>query len=116
MTDNDWTEWASLEKLDFTQITATSGVYEIGASINGQPQPIKRANDVDKNGLLYIGKARNLRKRVNDFWIHIVTEGNQHTAAETYLLYGFSAKFQKESLQVRWFALPEGMEEDSLKS
>ena len=56
MTDNDWTEWASLEKLDFTQITTTSGVYEIGASINRQPQPISRANGVDKNGLL---RARN---------------------------------------------------------
>jgi hypothetical protein len=112
MTDNDWTEWASLKKLDFTRITTTSGVYEIGASINGQPQPINRANDVDKNGLLYIGKAGNLRKRIKDFWIHIITEGNQHTAAETYLLYGFDTKFHKESLQVRWLALPKGMQED----
>jgi len=112
MTDNDWTEWASIEKLDFTRITTTSGVYEIGASINGQPQPINRANGVDKNGLLYIGKTGNLRKRINDFWIHLLTEGNQHTAAETYLIYGFYTKFQRENLQVRWLALPNGMEEE----
>ena len=110
MTDYDWTEWVLIEKLDFTRITTTSGVYEIGASINGQPQPINRAKDVDKNGLLYIGKTKNIRKRIKNFWRHVREEGNQHTAAETYLLYEYNTKFQRESLQARWLALPEGMQ------
>ena len=110
MTNNNWTEWASIEKLDFTRITTTPGVYEIGASINGQPQQINRANGVDRNGILYIGKAGNLRKRIKDFWRHILIEGNRHTAAETYLFYGFNTKIPRESLQVRWLALPKGMQ------
>jgi len=112
MTDNDWTEWVLIEKLDFTRIPTTSGVYKIGASINGQSQPINRANGVDKNGLLYIGKAGNIRKRIKDFWRHALTEGKQHTAAETYIYYGFNTKFTRESLQVRWLVLPKGMQSE----
>ena len=112
MRNNDWTEWALIENQDFTQIPTTSGVYEIGASINGQPQPINRAKGVDKNGLLYIGKAVSIRKRIRNFWRHVLTEGNQHTAAETYIFYQFNTKFLKESLQVRWLVLPKGMQSD----
>jgi len=104
---NRWSErlLLSTEKLD--GIPPFSGVYEIRWAIEGRPRPIARVDGVDENGLLYIGKAENLRSRIKAFWRYIRSEKGQHTAGYTYVFYDYEKKFRPDQLEVRWMTVPE---------
>jgi len=54
--------WNSINR----QHQATGGVYKIIAIRNGLRQPINRFLGIDKNGVLYIGKATSFIDRVID--------------------------------------------------
>ncbi|HET6528934.1 MAG TPA: hypothetical protein VFG39_09320, partial [Balneolaceae bacterium] len=44
-----------------------SGIYKlIAVDCEGIPRPINRFLDEDREGILYIGKSENLRKRLNN--------------------------------------------------
>lgn len=107
---DQWSEWLPLRTEDFKTIPNLSGTYEIRWSIKGKPQSINRVNAVDKSGLLYIGKAKNLRSRIRAFWRDIRSEKlldpreYAHTAAYTYMCYGYEKKFRPDHLEVRWIA------------
>jgi predicted GIY-YIG superfamily endonuclease len=100
-----WSGWFDLQTLNFEIIPPKPGVYEIRSAINGKPQPIDRANGIDKSGLLYIGQSHNLKRRIKGFWQHINEGKQRHTAARTYQTYGFEQKFPPEHLQIRWTQL-----------
>ena len=100
-----WAEWLLLKTEDFQSIPRSPGVYEIRWAIEGKPQPIDRVDGVDAEGLLYIGKTKNLRSRTRSFWRYIKTEKSRHTAGYTYVFYDYERKFRPDQLEVRWMTV-----------
>lgn len=108
MRELEWSQWVPLKPLDLTIVSSNSGVYQMRWTINGKPKPINRVNGVDKSGLIYIGKAKNLKRRLKALYRGIIKERlTRHTAAYTYMFDEFDKKFKPEQLEVRWAELPE---------
>ncbi len=73
------------------------GVYLIRWVKEGRPVPIPRILDVDRKGILYIGSAKNLRRRLRRLVRALDVEGlekpsnrRKHTAALTYRFFGLN--------------------------
>ena len=60
-----WLEAIMLEQLDaeWDEMPVSAGVYVIR-----RRRPVPRVGGVDKRGIIYIGKAGNLRERLWQFW------------------------------------------------
>jgi excinuclease UvrABC nuclease subunit len=63
------------------------------------------------SGLLYIGKAENLKSRIAKFFRCVGAENHQdikhfHSAAVTFLSFNFSQKINPKDLQYRYCKLP----------
>ena len=101
-----WTSWKILCDLNFNEIPREPGIYEVRWTIDGEPQPINRADGVDDQGLLYIGVSVNLQLRIKNFWRRIRGERAAHTAGHTYVAFNFKRKFKPEQLGIRWALLP----------
>ena len=86
-------------------VPSVPGVYQMRWAVNGQSQAIPRANGVDKSGLLYIGKATNLKRRLRELYRGITEGRANHTAAYTYMWDNFSKKFKTDHLEVHWAVL-----------
>ena len=107
MKETEWSEWLSFQVQNLEEIPSSSGVYQLSWALNGHTQQIHRVDGIDENGLLYIGKANNLKSRIGDFWRYITSEKGKHTAGFTYIFYGYERKLKPDQLQVRWMPLPE---------
>lgn len=60
---------------DYKRISKESGVYLLTYVENGKPKVFTRLNGTDHEGILLIGKAVNLRRRVGEFYKDILSEG-----------------------------------------
>ena len=107
---NQWSDWLLLRTEDFGSIPNFSGIYEIRSAIEGQPQPICRAKEVDYDGLLYIGCADFLRYEIASFWRYIRSERKEspNMAAYAYRHFDYYLRFKPEQLEVRWWSVSEG--------
>ena len=103
----EWSQWIALRTLILSDVPAATGVYQIRWAIDGKPMSIDRANGVDKSGLLYIGKAKNLKRRLRAFCRGIFERRITHTAAYTYIWDSFDKKFKPDQLEVRWAVVSE---------
>jgi len=92
--DPVWSQWVALGTLNLSDVRSAAGIYEMRWAVNGKPQSIDRANGVDRSGLLYIGKATNLKNRLRALYRGIVHKRPIHTAAYTYIWDGFEKKLQ----------------------
>lgn len=98
-----WSHWTALGNLNLSDVPTVAGVYQMRWVSNGKPKPINRLNGVDESGILYIGKATNLRTRLRALYRGII-EGHltSHTAAYTYAWDDFDKKFKPQQLEVHW--------------
>ena len=106
MSEKEWSKWLSLHVTNFEGVPSSSGVYQLSWAIDRHTQPIHRLNGIDENGLLYIGKANDLKSRIRGFWRYITSEKGKHTAGFTYIFYMYDRKIKPEQLGVRWMLLP----------
>jgi len=102
-----WSSWHLLNKSKFRIVPENAGIYQIRWAVNGKPQPISRANGIDKRGLLYIGSTKNLRRRIRNLWHSIRSGKRGHTVGRTYVTYNYCRKFKLDQLEVRWATLAE---------
>ncbi len=81
-------EWISLEKA-IDKLPSKPGVYIIRQSKNRKPVEIGRLKGVDQQGILYIGSASDLRKRVRNLLGSL--EGKyrkiKHTMTKSYIFF-----------------------------
>jgi len=59
--------WYGLEGLttkNFVRVPNSLGVYFVRWARSGKPVPIHRLNGCDYNGILHIGSAKKLRRRI----------------------------------------------------
>lgn len=64
-----------LNILDYKRMPKKCGVYVLVYVENGKPKAFTRLNGTDDEGILLIGKAVNLRRRVREFYKDILSEG-----------------------------------------
>jgi excinuclease UvrABC nuclease subunit len=60
---------------DYKRIPKKCGVYVLIYVENGKPKAFTRLNGTDYEGILLIGKAVDLRRRVREFYKDILSEG-----------------------------------------
>jgi len=84
-----WSNWQDIEQAKIEQ-RGHHGIYQIRiVGADGIPCPIGRVIGVDKEGILYIGKAgpsRTLAKRIREFQRVSQFGTAPHSGGETYLL------------------------------
>ena len=97
-----WSDWIALTDLDTGKVPSIAGVYQMRWASSGKPRPISRADGVDESGMLYIGKASNLKRRLKALRRGIIEERDFHTAAYTYMWDNFRRKFKPDQLEVHW--------------
>lgn len=115
---SQWSEWKNLEKLSkkvgretFVGVPRKPGVYEIRWVENGKPREIPRLNGIDKNGIIYIGRGKNLKFRIREFWRALKEEeksGDEkvpHSGGNTYSFFKFGKVIKRKDLEVRWQVL-----------
>jgi len=77
------TSWTKLSEV--SKIEDESGVYIVRWAVNGEPQKIGRFGGIDSKGILYIGSAKNLKKRIKRLWSGIKEQKPIHTAARSFI-------------------------------
>ena len=93
-----WTDWESLEGLDFSTVTTGPGVYIIAGN-----KPLPRVVGVDRTGILDIGETGWLRSRLKMFYRSASGDKSvRHSAGRRYLLFKLDCHFPFHSLRVRW--------------
>jgi hypothetical protein len=102
-----WSRWITLKTLDLGKVPPDAGVYQMRWAVNDGPSSINRLDGVDEDGLLYIGKAKNLKTRLKALHRGIIRGRPTHTAVYTYMWDNFDRKFKPEQLEVRWAITPE---------
>jgi len=78
-----WFNLKGLSEKGFPDVPKLSGVYLLRWSKNGNSIPIGRLEGTDSQGLLYIGKASNLKKRISDLWRGVSEFKAGHTIRKT---------------------------------
>lgn len=78
-----WYKLKDLAVKNFTDIPNVSGIYFVRWAKNGTPVSIHRLRGFDHNGILYIGSAVNLRRRVRELWKGINGQVEAHTIGKT---------------------------------
>lgn len=78
-----WYKLKDLAVNKFKDIPNVSGVYFVRWSKNGKPISIHRLGGVDHKGILYIGSAVKLRRRIRELWKGINGQVEAHTIGKT---------------------------------
>ena len=98
-------KWYKLKDLtikNFKEITKDSGIYFVRWSKNGKPVSISRLNGVDQKGILYIGSAKELRKRIRELWKGINGQVENHTIGKTIIFCKVSEIINLDDYEISW--------------
>jgi predicted GIY-YIG superfamily endonuclease len=99
-------EWNRLEDLAATRFREvpidSSGVYFVRWSKNGAAVPIQRLSGVDDKGILYIGSAKKLKRRVRELWNGINGKVEQHTIGKTIIFCKISEIMKLNEYDIAW--------------
>lgn len=79
-------KWHKLKDLaikNFNGIPNVPGIYFVRWSKNGKPVSISRLRGIDHKGILYIGSAKKLRRRIRELWRGINGRTEDHTIGKT---------------------------------
>ena len=84
-------EWIGIEEAS-NRLPRSPGVYTIRWCRNGEPVRIGRLRGEDRKGILYIGSAKNLMRRVRQLLESLSGESGRirHTMARSYLFFSLS--------------------------
>jgi predicted GIY-YIG superfamily endonuclease len=98
-------KWYRLEDLaakKFYNIPNNTGIYFIRWSRNGKPVPISRLRGLDDKGILYIGSAKKLRRRVQELWKGINGKVEAHTIGKTIIFCKIFEVIDLNKYEISW--------------
>lgn len=98
-------KWYGLKELavkKFNDIRNVHGVYFIRRSKNEKPVSIPRLGNVDHKGILYIGSAIKLRRRVRELWRGINGQVEDHTIGKTIIFCKISEIINLDEYEILW--------------
>ena len=109
--------WYALKDLPlkkFGDVPDHPGVYFVRWTRNGKPVSVSRLGGVDSNGLLYIGSAKNLRRRLRELWKAIKTyKVEAHTISKTIIFCKVFEIIAFDDYQIAWEKL--GTREEAVR-
>jgi predicted GIY-YIG superfamily endonuclease len=100
--------WHRLEDLaakNFQEVPNGPGIYFVRWSKGGEAIPINRLSGCDNNGILYIGSAKNLRRRVKQLWKGVNGDVRGHTIGKTIKFCTVSEVIKPSKLEASWEVL-----------
>jgi len=98
-------QWYKLKDLavkNFNNIRNVSGIYFVRWSRNGKPVSIPRLGGVDHKGILYIGSAVKLRRRVRELWKGINGQVEAHTIGKTIIFCKIFEIVNLDEYEISW--------------
>jgi excinuclease UvrABC nuclease subunit len=97
-----------LDREPWAHVPARPGVYRIRAfAEEGGPLPIARAGGVDREGILHIGKANDLRRRIRLFCRAAQGLRASHHAGGEYVRWHFDRLVPRERLRFDYLVVPD---------
>lgn len=110
-----------LDSESLKKIKKSSGVYVMIYMENGKPKSFLRLNGTDEEGILCIGKAKNLNRRIREFQRDILVKGlGKHYHSEGWNFRKYfrdnpkpnALKLKIEKIKVVWKELSNNKEAD----
>jgi hypothetical protein len=98
-------KWYRLEDLavnKFRDIPNSSGIYFIKWSRNRKAVPISRLKGLDGKGILYIGSAKKLRRRIQELWKGINGKVEAHTIGKTIIFCKIFELVNLDEYEIAW--------------
>jgi len=102
-------EWIGIEEAS-NRLPRSPGVYTIRWCRNGEPVRIGRLRGEDRKGILYIGSAKNLRKRVRQLLRSLSSGGTGHTMARSYFCFSLNEVIGINEMEITWIELDDSDE------
>lgn len=97
-----WYKLKDLAALNFKNIPKGSGIYFVRWSKNGNPISIPRLAGIDHKGILYIGSAKKLRRRVRELWKGINRQVEAHTIGKTIIFCKVFEIINLDEYEISW--------------
>lgn len=97
-----WYKLKDLAVKKFNNIRNVSGIYFVRWSRNGKPVSIPRLGGLDHKGILYIGSAKKLRRRVRELWKGINGQVEAHTVGKTIIFCKISEIVNMDDYEISW--------------
>lgn len=99
--EKTWYKLANLATNKFKDVENVSGIYFVRWSRDGKPVAISRLGGVDQKGILYVGSAKNLKKRVKRLWRGINQQG-RHTIGKTIIFCKVFELINLDEYEISW--------------
>jgi hypothetical protein len=97
-----WRNLADLASDGFSEVPRDdSGIYVVRWSKERKSIPIQRLGGKDENGILYVGSAKKLRRRVRTLWNGINGHG-RHTMGKTITFCKLQEIIHTDEFEVTW--------------
>ncbi len=97
-----WYRLGELAAKKFYDIPNNPGIYFIRWSRNGKAVPISRLKGMDDKGILYIGSAKKLRRRIQELWRGINGKVEDHTIGKTIIFCKISEVISVNEYEISW--------------
>lgn len=109
-----WNRLIDLPLKKFRDVPKLSGVYFVRWSRNGKPVSIPRLRGVDHKGILYIGQAKNLRRRLRELCRGIKrNDAEAHTISKTIIFCKVFEIIKFGEYEIAWEEL--GTHDDAIR-
>ena len=98
-------KWHKLKDLNvdnFKNIPKNSGIYFVRWSKDGSPVSIPRLDGIDQKGILYIGSAKELRRRIRELWKGINGRVEDHTIGKTIIFCKVFEIISLDEYEISW--------------
>jgi predicted GIY-YIG superfamily endonuclease len=108
-----WYKVKNLPLKKFRDVPNLSGVYFVRWLKNEKPVSIPRLRGVDHKGILYIGSAKNLKRRVRELWNGINFKVEAHTIGKTIIFCKIFEIIDLDEYEIAWEEL--GTHEEAVR-
>ena len=98
----NWHKLKDLAAKNFKDIPTDPGIYFVRWSKNGKPTSIPRLAGVDHKGILYIGSAAKLKKRIRELWKGINGQVESHTIGKTIIFCKIFEIVNLDEYEISW--------------
>jgi len=97
-----WYRLKDLVDKKFNDVPNLSGIYFVRWSKNGKPISIPRLRGLDEKGVLYIGSAKYLKRRVRELWKGINKNVEAHTIGKTIIFCKIFEIISLDEYEISW--------------
>jgi hypothetical protein len=97
-----WHKLRDLAVKDFNDVHNVSGIYFVRWSKNGESTSIPRLRGVDHQGILYVGSAVKMRRRIRELWKGINGEAEAHTVGKTIIFCKVFEIISPNEYEIAW--------------